>query len=73
MFEEEKKLWTRFAAAALTGCVATLEDRIDDWNDAVDDPQDMVDEDEQIKEDCEYAAQYADRMVALFNDKFENC
>ena len=73
MFEEEKKLWVKFACAALAGSVNTLEERIDDWNDNVDDPKDQVEEEDQIKEDCTFAAQYADRMLALYHEKFFNC
>lgn len=74
MFEEEKKLWAMFACAALNGCVNTLERRIDDWNDNVEDPKDMITEEyDQISEDCGFAAQYADLMVALFKEKFAGC
>lgn len=73
MYKEEKELWVKFACAALTNCVSTLEGRIDDWNAKCKDPGDWVDEEDQIAEDCSSAAQYADEMVSMFYDKFKGC
>lgn len=70
---EEKELWVKFACAALANSVATLEDRVDKWNSRCKDVDDWADEEDQIDDDCSYAAQYADKMVSLFYDKFKNC
>lgn len=72
MYKEEKELWVKFACAALANCAATVEKRTNDWNrgTAV---EDWLDEEDFIEDDCSYAAQYADKMVALFYDKFKDC
>ena len=74
MYEKEKELWVKFACAALSGCVANLAERVDKWNgsDLVS-PEDMLDEEDVLAEDCAFAAQYADKMVDLFYDKFKDC
>ena len=73
MYKEEKELWVKFACAALAGCIVTLEERISAWNAGSVCPDDEIDEEDLIQDDCKYAAQYADRMVALYYDKFKDC
>lgn len=74
MFKEEKELWVKFACAALANCVSTLQDRVNKYNepDFVG-PDDMIDEEDVIRDDCNYAYQYADKMLSLFYDKFKDC
>lgn len=73
MFEEEKKLWVKFACSALNGCVSTMERRIDEFNKTVESPEDWIEEYDVIQEDCDFAAAYADKMVSIFQDKFKDC
>lgn len=58
MYKEEKELWVKFACAVLSS--------IDQgpYNDG------QITE---IKRECEAAAAYADEMLRIFYDKFENC
>ena len=72
MFKEEKELWVKFACAALSGCACSVEYRTNTSNSGVA-PELWIDEEDMIDDDCKFAAEYADKMLDLFKDKFRGC
>lgn len=73
MYELEIRIWLKAACSAIAGCASSVEKRTDEFNAAIKDLGDMVDEDDIIKDDCGYAAKYADGILKEFQEKFKGC